>query len=106
MNPASKVLDIAVALSAGSERELLDRFRQGDTDAFSAPYRDYSPAVFRFALYMTGDHGKAAEMTRGVFVWLIRHPDKSIPSVATLQRFLPGWHASPSTYAASGLCWL
>jgi RNA polymerase sigma-70 factor (ECF subfamily) len=90
MNPASKVLDIAVALSSGSERELLDRFRQGDTDAFSALYRDYSPAVFRFALYMTGDHGKAAEITQDAFVWLIRHPDKFDSERGNLAAFLAG----------------
>jgi RNA polymerase sigma-70 factor (ECF subfamily) len=90
MSPASKVMDIMVARSSSSEHELLDRFLQGDRDAFAVLYRDHSPAVFRFALYMTGDHGKAAEITQDVFVWLIRHPAKFRPDRGNLAAFLAG----------------
>ena len=38
-------------------------FRQ-DREAFTALYRAHSPAVLRFALYMTGDRVKAAEITQ------------------------------------------
>jgi RNA polymerase sigma-70 factor (ECF subfamily) len=83
-------MDVAVASSSGSERALLDRFRQGDSDAFTALYRDHSPAVFRFALHMTGDRGKAAEITQDVFVWLIRHPEKFDSQRGNLAAFLAG----------------
>jgi RNA polymerase sigma-70 factor (ECF subfamily) len=90
MSLSCKVLDIAVAPSSGSERELLDRFRQGDSEAFSVLYRDYSPAVYRFALHMTGDHTKAAEITQDVFVWLIGHPEKFDSERGNLAAFLAG----------------
>lgn len=90
MSPASNAMDVAVAISSGSEGELLHRFRQGDTDAFTSLYRDHSPGVFRFALHMTVDRGKAAEITQDVFVWLIRHPDKFDSERGNLAAFLAG----------------
>ena len=88
--PACKVLDIAVTLSSGSERELLSRFRRGETAAFTAPYRDHAPAVFRFAWHMTGDRCKAAEITQEVFVWLLRHSEKFNSERGNLAAFLAG----------------
>ena len=37
-------------------------FREGDREAFSELYRVHHLAVFRFALNMTGDRGKAADL--------------------------------------------
>jgi len=64
-------------------------FRQ-DREAFTALYRAHSPAVFRFALYMTGDRVKAAEITQDVFVWLIYHPDDFDPTRGEMGSFLIG----------------
>jgi|SRR5215471_16298673 len=90
MSPACKVLDIGVAPFSGSERDVLNRFREGDSEAFSALNRDQSPAVYRFALHTTGDNLKAAEITQDVSVWLIRHPEKFDSERGNLASFLTG----------------
>ena len=66
------------------------RFRAGDRDAFTGIYRAHSPAVHRFALHMTGDPGKATEVTQDVFVWLIHHPEGFDPKRGELGAFLTG----------------
>jgi RNA polymerase sigma-70 factor (ECF subfamily) len=76
--------------SRGGDRDLLARFRAGDREAFTRMYRVHSPAVFRFALHMTGDRMKAAEITQDVFVWLIHHPEKFDPQRGELGVFLIG----------------
>jgi RNA polymerase sigma-70 factor (ECF subfamily) len=71
-------------------RDLLTRFRAGDRDAFTEIYRMHHRAVFRFALLMTADSGKATEVTQDVFVWLIHHPEKFDPARGELGSFLIG----------------
>ena len=44
-----------------SDGELVERFRNGDRDAFTMLYRADSAAVFRYSLYMTGDRAVAPE---------------------------------------------
>jgi len=73
-----------------SDRALVDRFRNGDRDAFSALYRAHHAAVFRFALYMTGDRERAGEVTQEVFVWLVHHPTAFDPERGELPAFLGG----------------
>jgi len=73
-----------------SDRYLTERFREGDREAFTTLYRTHHPAVFRFAFYMTGDRGKAAEITQDVFVWLIHHPGEFDPERGDLPAFLGG----------------
>jgi|SRR5215469_4932950 len=72
------------------DRDLLERFRAGDRDAFTEIYRAHRSAVFRFALLMTGDEFKAAETTQDVFLWLIRHPARFDPGRGELGAFLVG----------------
>lgn len=90
MTSAWNMVETAVALSLGSDRELMERFRRGDREAFTALYRAHSPGVFRFALHMTGDHTKATEITQDVFVWLIHHPSGFNPDRGNLGPFLAG----------------
>jgi RNA polymerase sigma-70 factor (ECF subfamily) len=71
-------------------RDLLERFRAGDADAFTEIYRAHGKAVFRFALLMTADEFKAAETTQDVFLWLIGHPGSFDPSRGELGAFLVG----------------
>ena len=71
-------------------RDLLTRFRAGDRDAFTELYRQHHRAVYRFALLMSGDPGKAAEVTQDVFVWLIHNPNKFNPLRGELGSFLIG----------------
>ena len=70
--------------------ELLKRFRDGDRDAFTAIYRAHHPAVFRFAMHMTGDRDRATEVTQEVFVWLIHHSRDYDPARGELGAFLIG----------------
>ena len=72
------------------DRDLLERFRAGNADAFAEIYRAHGKAVFRFALLMTADEFKAAETTQDVFLWLIRHPGRFDPSRGELGAFLVG----------------
>ncbi len=72
------------------DRELLQRFRAGDREAFSEIYGEHSGSVFRFVLAMTGDRTKAAEITQDVFVWLIHHPGGFDPQRGELGALLVG----------------
>lgn len=72
------------------DRDLLERFRAGNRDAFTEIYRANRRAVFRFALLMTADQVKAAEITQDVFVWLIHHPGSFDPVRGELGAFLVG----------------
>jgi RNA polymerase sigma-70 factor, ECF subfamily len=68
----------------------LERFRAGDREAFTVIYRVHSPAIFRFALHMTADRMKAADITQDVFVWLIHHAESFDPSRGELGAYLIG----------------
>jgi RNA polymerase sigma-70 factor (ECF subfamily) len=70
--------------------DLLQRFSEGDREAFTALYRAHFPAVFRFVLYMTGDRIEAGEITQDVFVWLIHHSEDFDPGRGQLPAFLGG----------------
>jgi len=73
-----------------ADRQLIAQFRQGDREAFTALYRTHHPAVFRHALYMTGNRERAAEITQDVFVWLIHHPADFDAERGSLPAFLGG----------------
>jgi RNA polymerase sigma-70 factor (ECF subfamily) len=73
-----------------SDRDLIHRFRRGDREAFLALYRAHSPAVLRFAFYMTGDRIRAEEVTQDVFVWLIHHAGDWDHERGELTAFLGG----------------
>lgn len=83
------------AIGAGMESldrdaELLERFRAGDRDAFTVLYRAHQTSVFRFALAMTADETRAAEVTQDVFIWLIHHTGSFDPARGSLGAFLSG----------------
>ena len=73
-----------------TDLDLVERFRQGDRDAFAELYRVHHPGVFRFALNMTGDRGRAGELTQDVFVWLIHHAGDFDPNRGEMAAFLVG----------------
>lgn len=70
--------------------ELVERFREGDRDAFATLYEEHYPAVFRFALFMTGDSARAGEVTQDVFVWFVRNAGEFDPKRGSLGAFLGG----------------
>jgi RNA polymerase sigma-70 factor (ECF subfamily) len=72
------------------DRDLLKRFRAGDGDAFTLLYRVHQTSVFRFAMLMTGDPAKAAEVTQDVFIWLMHHAGNFDPARGELAAFLSG----------------
>jgi RNA polymerase sigma-70 factor, ECF subfamily len=89
--PAEQVAQMSGSTSAGRrDRDLLQRFRAGDREAFAEIYRSHRRAVYRFALLMTADEFHAAEITQDVFVWLIRHPGRFDPDRGELGAFLVG----------------
>jgi RNA polymerase sigma-70 factor (ECF subfamily) len=53
---------------AALERELVDRAKSGDVDAFERLYRLTVGRVYALCLRMTGDHGTAEDLTQEVFV--------------------------------------
>jgi RNA polymerase sigma-70 factor, ECF subfamily len=61
-----------------------------DRAAFTALYHMHEPAVYRFALSMSGDPVRASEITQDVFIWLIRHPNSFDPARGELGAFLIG----------------
>jgi len=69
---------------------LLRRIAVGDEDAFAEVYRQKHPAIYRFALHMTGNASVAEDVTQEVFMALIRDPRRFDPSRGTLGGFLFG----------------
>jgi RNA polymerase sigma-70 factor (ECF subfamily) len=72
------------------DRDLVERFRGGDREAFQELYRAHFPAVFRFAFYMTGDRIRAGEITQDAFVWLVHHSQQFDAERGDLAAFLGG----------------
>jgi RNA polymerase sigma-70 factor (ECF subfamily) len=69
---------------------LLRRIAGGDEDAFAELYRQRHPAIYRFALHMTGNTSVAEDVTQEVFMALIRDPKRFDPARGTLGGFLFG----------------
>jgi RNA polymerase sigma-70 factor, ECF subfamily len=69
---------------------LLRRMAAGDEEAFTLLYRRKHPAIYRFALHMTGNAETAEDVTQEVFMSLIRDPHRFDPAKGTLGGFLFG----------------
>lgn len=69
---------------------LLRRMMAGDEDAFTLLYRRRHPAIFRFALHMSGNAAVAEDVTQEVFMTLIRDAKRFDPERGTLGGFLYG----------------
>jgi RNA polymerase sigma-70 factor (ECF subfamily) len=82
--------DNIVVQAMSSDKDLIQKFRAGDREAFTELYRTHQAAVFRFAFYMTADRNRAAEVTQDVFVWLIHHAAEFDPDRGDLAAFLGG----------------
>jgi RNA polymerase sigma-70 factor (ECF subfamily) len=72
------------------DRDLVQRFRGGDREAFAELYRAHFPGVFRFVLSMTGNRVRAGETVQDVFVWLVRHAGEFDDARGDLGAFLGG----------------
>ncbi len=69
---------------------LLSRMMAGDEDAFALLYRRRHPAIYRFALHMSGNAAVAEDVTQEVFMTLIRDAGRFDPARGTLGGFLFG----------------
>lgn len=69
---------------------LLRRVIAGDEAAFSLLYKRRHPAIYRFALHMSGNASVAEDVTQEVFMTLVRDPKKFDPARGTLAGFLFG----------------
>lgn len=69
---------------------LLRRMIAGDEDAFTLLYRSKHPAIYRFALHMSGNCSVAEDVTQEVFMTLIRDAKRFDPGRGTLGGFLFG----------------
>ena len=69
---------------------LLRRMIAGDEDAFILLYRRKHPAIYRFALHMSGNCTVAEDVTQEVFMTLIRDAKRFDPARGTLGGFLFG----------------
>jgi RNA polymerase sigma-70 factor (ECF subfamily) len=76
--------------SNSSDDRLLRRMRAGDEDAFAHLYREKHPAIYRFALHMSGSSTVAEDVTQEVFMALIRQPERFDPRRGNLNGFLFG----------------
>ena len=69
---------------------LLRRMIAGDEAAFSLLYRRKHPAIYRFALHMSGNAAIAEDVTQEVFMTLIRDAKRFDPARGTVGGFLFG----------------
>jgi RNA polymerase sigma-70 factor, ECF subfamily len=69
---------------------LLRRMVAGDEVAFTLLYRRKHPAIYRFALHMSGNAAIAEDVTQEVFMTLIRDAKRFDPARGTLGGFLFG----------------
>src|SRR3984885_69554 len=69
---------------------LLRRMVAGDEAAFTLLYRRKHPAIYRFALHMSGNTSIAEDVTQEVFMTLIRDAKRFDPARGTLSSYLFG----------------
>jgi RNA polymerase sigma-70 factor, ECF subfamily len=74
----------------GSEKDLLERMLRGDQDAFTALYRRRQPAVYRFALHMTGSVTIAEDVTQETFLALLTVAKRYDAARGSVAAFLYG----------------
>jgi RNA polymerase sigma-70 factor (ECF subfamily) len=73
-----------------TEKDLLERIKAGDEDAFIQLYRERYAAVYRFALQMSGSASLAEDVTQEVFLALIREVSHYDPARGTISGYLYG----------------
>jgi RNA polymerase sigma-70 factor, ECF subfamily len=69
---------------------LLRRMIAGEEEAFTLLYRRRHPAIYRFALHMSGNAAVAEDVTQEVFMTLIRDTKRFDPARGTVGGFLFG----------------
>ena len=80
---------------------LLRRMVAGDEAAFTLLYRRKHPAIYRFALHMSGNCAAAEDVTQEVFMTLIRDAKRFDPATRDARR-VPFRHRAESSSPALG----
>lgn len=86
-----------------SDEESARLLLRGDEDAFAAIYRKCSGAVYRFALYMTGDRQLAEEITQDTFLFLLANARAYTAERGSLLSWLLGVARNTSRRALAGV---
>src|SRR5258706_8768313 len=73
-----------------SDSSLLERAVGGDEASFTALYRRRQPAVYRFALQMSGRRSVAEEVTQEVFLVVIREGGRFDPQRGSVMAYFYG----------------
>ena len=76
--------------NAGGEKDLLERFKAGDEEAFLRLYRERQGSIYRFALQMSGSPSLAEDLTQEVFLTLIREAGHFGATCGPLAAYLHG----------------
>ena len=75
---------------AGGEKDLLERIKAGDEEAFIRLYRERHGSIYRFALQMSGSRSLSEDVTQEVFLTLIRETSHFDASRGPLAAYLYG----------------
>jgi RNA polymerase sigma-70 factor (ECF subfamily) len=81
---------MAIGVETIDDAVLLRRMMAGDEDSFALLYRRKHPAIYRFALHMSGNTAVAEDVTQEVFMTLLRDAKRFDPALGTLGGFLFG----------------
>jgi RNA polymerase sigma-70 factor (ECF subfamily) len=81
---------MAIGVETIDDGVLLRRMMAGDENSFTLLYRRKHPAIYRFALHMSGNAAVAEDVTQEVFMTLIRDAKRFDPALGTLGGFLFG----------------
>src|ERR1700723_3242220 len=73
-----------------SDEELYRLMRKGSQDAFAQLYERREPALYRFALHMSGSQTVAEEVSHEVFVQLMGPSTRFDEAKGSLESFLYG----------------
>jgi RNA polymerase sigma-70 factor, ECF subfamily len=73
-----------------AEDGLFRRILSGDEEAFALLYRSKHPAIYRYALHMSGNPAVAEDVTQEAFMTLIRDAKRFDPQRGTLGAYLFG----------------
>jgi RNA polymerase sigma-70 factor (ECF subfamily) len=73
-----------------AEDGLFRRILAGDEEAFALLYRSKHPAIYRYALHMSGNPAVAEDVTQEAFMTLIRDAKRFDPQRGTLGAYLFG----------------
>jgi RNA polymerase sigma-70 factor (ECF subfamily) len=73
-----------------AEDGLFRRILAGDEEAFALLYRSKHPAIYRYALHMSGNPAVAEDVTQEAFMTLIRDAKRFDPQRGTIGAYLFG----------------